>query len=260
VKFSIDEFIAFITTAFFAAVILNFRNWGDVEFDFSAGLQTTLLSFLFLLFVLIITVWICKAVAVNVGFVIAYKSHILGLMIGLFICVMTNGYLPVFLPGGFSMTQPERLQIGKYRAPMRAWSFGLVAGTFPLAMLLWVMLLNPLYLLTGAEFYFNLVVAVVLFAVYACLPLPFIDFHHGGRIRDWFRYLHGASFGLDVAYASFAWYIVLCVTVMFFAVMSLLLTIFSVGVGVFIYAFSFIVGLLGLWIYSKFFTYHRHRM
>jgi|GEM_PF-4317729 len=259
-KFTSDEFMAFLVTGFFAAVILNFRNWGDETFNMMTGIQATLLSFMLILLILIATVWLCKVIAIRLGYTIEYKSHLPGLVIGVFICVISNGYLPIFLPGGFEIQQPHRLAIGKYHPFRRGWELGLIAGTFPLIMLLWVLILNPLYLLTHGELFLRMTVTVCLFAIYACLPVPFFDSHHKGNLRDWFRYLHGASFGLEVAYASFSWYIVLCCTVLFFALVAFLLTVLDTGAGIVLYVLSFLVGLFCLWVYSKFYKYHRHSL
>ena len=68
------------------------------------------------------------------------------------LAIMSAGYLPVFLPGGFSYSQPERLLIGKWRGYHKSWEVGLIAGTFPLALLLLILIISPLYLLSGSSF------------------------------------------------------------------------------------------------------------
>ena len=256
VTFSANEFIAMMVTAFFASFALTFNDWGDTTFNASSGIQSLVMMFMAILVILIITIWVCKIVAIRFGYKIHYKAHYFGLFIGVYVTILSRGYFPLFLPGGFNLEQPERLRVGKFHGFYKGWEVGVIAATFPLAILLWALLFSPLYLATGAVFYMHLIVAVCLFAVYACIPLPFIEKGTpGGRALDIFRYFRGATFGLEVFLTSSSWFLILSVTVLIFAALCYLLTVLSVQIGIFIYVASLILGLISLWVYNQFFKH-----
>ncbi len=255
VTFSANEFIAMMVTAFFASFALTFNDWGDTVFDAGSGVRALALMFMATLTILIITIWICKIVAIRYGYKVHYKAHYFGLFIGVYVTILSKGYLPMFLPGGFSLEQPERLRLGKFHGFYKGWEIGVVAATFPLAILLWTLLFSPLYLATGSVFYLHLIVAVCLFAIYACIPIPFIEKSTKGRAFDIFKYFRGASFGLEVFLSSGTWYIIMTATVLIFAALSYLLTVLSVQIGIILYVISLLLGMLCLWVYNQFFKH-----
>jgi hypothetical protein len=253
VKFTADEFIAIIITSVCIALAMQMRSLLFEHFGEAVSYQQLAFMFVFALFVMLVIVYACKIVAIRLGQVITYRAHLPGLLVGIIITFVSAGYLPIFLPGGFTYEQPERMSIGKLMGFHKAWETGLIAGSFPLFALLLIIIISPLYLATGASLYFSLIIACCLIAIYACIPLPFIERTPRQNFASVVKSLRGATFGLDVVYSSRAWYFVLCVTVIFFAIMAYLLTLVEVRVGILLYAFSFIVGLLALYVYSRFF-------
>jgi hypothetical protein len=255
VTFSANEFISLMVTAFFASFALTFNSWGDTTFDAAVGVQALVMMFMAVLVILIITVWICKIVAIRYGYKIYYKAHYFGLFIGIYVTILSKGYFPLFFPGGFSLEQPERLRLGKFHGFYKGWEIGVIAATFPLAILVWIVLFSPLYLATGAQFYLQLIIAVCLFAVYACIPIPFIETGTKGRAFDIFKYFRGATFGLEVFLASGAWYVIMTITVLLFAALSYLLTVLSVQVGIILYILMLILVSVCWLIYTQFFKH-----
>jgi hypothetical protein len=255
-KFTADEFISIIVTSFFSSFVLTFDEWGDTSFELMAGVRAWIFMFLCILLILLVSIWVCKSIAIKTGYVITYNAHIVGLLFGVFICVASAGYLPLFLPGGFSVDQPQRLKIGKWHAHYRQWEMGLIAGTFSLVMILWVMIFNPLFLITRDPIWLHLIIACCLFALFALIPAPFFSIHQKGRIRDWWRYLQGSTFGLELLYVSKAWYVTLAVAVIIFSTLAYLLTTNSVGVGIWLYVISLLLGFITMVVYVKFFDYN----
>lgn len=256
-KFHVDEFISIIVTSFFASFVLTFNDWGRETFDLAAGIQSWLLMFMLILLILLVTIWLCKAVAIKVGYLVTYHAHVVGLLFGVFICVASAGFLPFFLPGGFTVDQPERLKLGKWHPHYRNWELGLIAGTFSLVMILWILVFNPLFLLTRAEIFLRLIIATCLFAIFALIPVPFFTMHHHhGRLLDWWKNLKGATFGLELLYVSRAWYVTLAVTVIIFSTLAWILTVNSFAVGLWAYIISLLLGFIVMVVYVKFFDYN----
>ncbi|MBR9700281.1 hypothetical protein GOV11_00240, partial [Candidatus Woesearchaeota archaeon] len=227
------------------------RLWGGDSLDIYSGLESWGLTFLFLLFFLMLTVLACKLVAVKLGYLISYKPHLSGLIVGLIVTVASNGILPLFLPGGFNFSRPERLAIGKFKSQYKGWEMGVIAGTFPAFMLLFILVLSPMYILTQSIFYVRLMTVVCLTAVYALIPLP--NLKSGKKGSEWYKRLRGCTFGLDVFYASGPWYVILSVAVVLFTVMAWLVTSVGSRVGFFIYGLSFLLAMFGWFIHLQFF-------
>lgn len=247
------EFFDVMVTAFFAAFVVSFNEWGEESFDVTQGLTVTGLTFVFLLFIFIVTVWCCKVVAIRMGYVVEYRPHVFGLVFGVIVTVASAGYLPLFLPGGFHFERPERLRIGHWRGYLKGWEMGVVVATFPLLMLLWVLLLNPLYLASGEEFYLHLITAAILTAIFSLIPAPMIGAGNTGRASDFFASLRGSSFGLDIIWVSKYWYAALAVFVLLFAALAWVLTLVGYGVGLAIYVIMLLLAIIGTFVYWQFF-------
>lgn len=252
-KYTLDEFWGILVTTLFAAFILTFNDWGDAAFDLAMGLTSLALMFIFLLFAVLLTTWVCKVVAIRLGYTITYRPHLAGLIFGLFVTVASRGYLPLFLPGGFDFRQPERLLIGKWHGLRKGWEMALISAAFPLTMLFLILLVNPLYLLTKAPIYLDLVVACCLFAIFALVPAPMITLGQRGDTTDWFRYLRGTTFGLDIMYTTRGWWAVMIVATLIFSLLAWILTFSSIGIGIFIYILSLVLGTIIIWTYAQFF-------
>lgn len=253
VRFTTAEILQMLVTTVFVAFILSMRDLLFIHFGEAAGIQTLLFMLLFTFVALFTVVWVCKIVAIRLGYLIEYQAHYLGLMIGVVLSFASQGFLPLFLPGAFSYDHPERLRIGKWRSFYKGWELGIIAGSFALAMIAWVLILSPIYIFTRAELFSTAMICVILFALYACIPAPGVILQHTGRARDWFRYLRGTTFGLDIAYANRYWWMALCFSVLIFAGMTYLLTQVDERVGLIVYLFSLALGAFVLWIYHLFF-------
>ena len=254
IRFEVGEFIAMIITALFASLSLNVRELLFTKFGDASGIQSTVVMFIFILFVMMIAVYLCKIVAIKVGTVITYQAHTIGLVITLIITIMSAGWLPLFLPGGFLFDDPRRLRVGKWVGSWRrGWETGLITGSFPLAVLLFVLIFSPLYLYSVSDLYAKMLIACCLLALYSLIPLPFFTSRKGSK--DWWTHLKDCTFGLDVLYSSRFWYGVLTVMVLLFSLSTLLLTVVGVRTGIVIYALSLILAFAGMYVYSKFFNH-----
>jgi hypothetical protein len=253
VKFTVEEFFQIIVTAFLAALILSMRDLLFERFGDVASVQRLLFIFMLMLLVLLVTVWLCKIVAVRLGYTIEYRAHYIGMMLGAFICFASAGYLPIFLPGGFDYNRPMRLALGHWRPWHKGWEVGLIAASFPLIMIAWVLVFSPVYIFTRADLYLHAMTAVILTGVYACIPAPNFIMHQAGRAIDWFRYFRGTTFGLELAYVSPGWWLALCFTVIAFWGLTFLLTVIDNRVGIGVYIFAMVLGACVFWIYRLFF-------
>jgi hypothetical protein len=255
VRFTVDELLAMVVSALCIAFILQMRDLLFEHFGEASSIGAAAFMFIFVLMLLVIAVWVCKIVAIRLGHIITYQAHYPGLVIGLILGLVSVGYLPIFLPGGFNFEQPTRMRVGKFLGYKKSWEIGLICATFPLVMLLFIVLLQPFYLFSKQDIYFNAIVVASLIAIYSCIPAPFFGkSNHTGRHKLGFlKSLTGATFGLEVWYTGANWLFALIITVLFFCLVTFLISFASIGLGFVIFVISLLMGVLGLWIYSKFF-------
>ncbi len=241
-----------------AAVVSFILRARDLLFERFAQLDSLwplLIMFVFLFLLGILAVWIAKIVAARVGYAIQYVPHTHGLIIGAILAVLSAGWLPLFLPGGFAFSRPERLRIGKHEGWYKGWEVGLIAAVFPLAFTFFLLPINALYLLSGSEIYLELIVATWLVALFACLPAPMIG-HRTDTLKDIYdmvKRLRGCSFGLDVFYASGAWFLILSAYVLVVGLLAWVLTVAAWPLGIWVYALSVVLAFITWWIFGKFF-------
>jgi hypothetical protein len=249
VRFSADELLSLLLTGVVAAFVLSARDLLFVRYGQAASIQKFVLMLLFVLLIMIVLLTICKIVAIRIGHIITYRAHYLGLALGVVLCILSAGFLPLFLPGGFRFDQPETLRIGKFFGYRKGWETGLIAGSFTLFSLGAILFLSPLYLLSRAEFYAELIVACCLFGLFALIPVPFID----AGPKQWYRRLHGATFGLDVYYASKFWFGTLAAFAVLFSTLAILLTTANTRVGFVLYMFCLALSAFCFYFYPRFF-------
>jgi hypothetical protein len=248
-----EEIIGYLVTSIFGGFILTFNEWGSTSFNAGAGLRAFASMAIFLLVMFFCVCSFCKLLGVRLGYQMHYQPHLVGLMAGLVITVASAGYLPLFLPGGFKYHKPWRMYVGHWRGYHRPWEVAMLAGLFPLLMLSSVLILSPLYISSGSEILYRYIVAMCLVAVFALIPLPNIALEYGGRVTDFFRYLKGMTFGLDVYMNSRTWFAPLTTFVLLFAVLAYILTRVGTVAAFWIYALAWIPALIVLYIYKSFY-------
>ncbi len=261
-SYSWDEIVGWVVTSFFAGFIFTFREWGVDEFDPGAGLRALIGMTLFLLIVFALTTTVLKVLGLRLGYQMHYQPHLLGLMGGLVIAVASAGYLPIFIPGGFEYKKPERLYVGHWRGFYRAWETAMLAGGFPMLLLFYAFVLNRVYLSTGSETVVGFIGVLCLTAVYCLIPIPNVALEYGGRVLDFFRYLKGMTFGLDVYMNSRIWFVTLSVFTILTSALTWGITVSDHRVGTWLWFVTMFLALIVLYLYKTFYErlggYYRH--
>lgn len=251
-KFSWDELVGFLVTSLFGAFIITFNDWGEGTFELAVGLRTLLAVFVFLLLALAFTVLLCKLYAVRVGYEMTYRPHLIGMMFGLVLVVASAGFLPIFVPGGYDFKRPVRRYAGHWRGYHRPWEIAMIAGWFPMLFLAYVLVLSPLYLMTGSFLVYKFIVACCLVAVYSLIPAPNVALEYGGRVLDFFRYLKGMTFGLQIVINSRTWFVALGTFTILSSILAYVVTVMGSRVGFILYVLAFIIGLVLMFLYKSF--------
>jgi hypothetical protein len=205
--------------------------------------DTTLAFFVLALMVVFLAMYIHvslqKLVGIKLGYKVKYTYWLNGILIGLFLSIMTLGKVPVLsifiLPGAVTLEHLPKLRLGRFRYGTNAKDIARVSLAGPLAHILLTMLLGIVFFITDKnQIVARLITANLLLLIYSMLPVPKIDFP---------TRIDSASDGLGLFFFSRKVYVLCALTVLFYAVLIWTLTIFS-------FVFAFILGLLALLVFS----------
>jgi hypothetical protein len=109
------------------------------------------------------------------GYSVEYKVWIVGLILGIIVTLITNGYFPLLLPGGMALLHLSRLRIGYFRYGLNLWQCSQTALAGPFANVILVMFLK---FIIWQVFGFDLPILDeffklnIILAVYMMLPIP----------------------------------------------------------------------------------------
>ena len=173
-RFSNEEIRALLLTILTAAFILSFRQWGETTFDFSVGIRNFFNAFLIVTLSLLVKVSVQKIYSLHIGYKMEYQFWLTGILISIFLCFLTNGWLPFLALGGFVVTMLPGHRLGFFRYNINYFSIGIIAVMGPLANLglaiffkMFSWLPSPLI---ATAIKFN-----VLIAIFSMLPIPPMD-------------------------------------------------------------------------------------
>lgn len=196
-KFSKEEIEACAIAVFIMAFIVSFNRWGDVAFDFWAGLANLFVAILVVAFVFGVQLTAIKIQALQWGFRTEFKIWWYGLLFGLIFVFATapvfkalgatalSGGLWLLLPGGifFHHLAPHRLGWFRYGVNMTETGLSCLMGILGAAV---TAILFKIILISSPSNYpawLGLRVSVLLM-VYNALPIPPLI---GSRMFFWSR-------------------------------------------------------------------------
>jgi|GEM_PF-2118753 len=233
--FSKEEWLALLITAVAGGFMVSFNDWGGKAFDIfsatwgepfvlSTGIVNFVFGFVLVFLVLAFQVLVSKMVGVRYGVDVTYDKYLLGLLVGFFVTFLSFGYLPFFITGRFRFRAIPNLRVGKFRANMaKNWEIGLSMLAGPLALILTTIPINFLMYLSGMMVLRQLLIVMVLLAVYAMLPLPLIETANLYTVyMSRLESLEGGLPGYDIYWWSKFWYFFSVGLITFFAIFTFL--------------------------------------
>jgi len=246
-SWSSHEWLSFLITVVVVAFLLSFNNWGADELDVNVGIENLAVMVFSMVLLLGVIILVQKMLGIFLGYSVTYESSWLGLGIGLFVTILTNGILPFFLPGGLKYDTIPTRRIGKFLPGHNHNELFVIAAAAPLVPLLLAIPFGALYLATGVETLKLIIFAALFTSVYSLIPFPnFVNpgkLHGPTDITQVHKLLHHGAYGYDLWSFNMPGYAVLVATVLVFSALVLLLNVFSLVV-------AFVLGLLMLWIYK----------
>lgn len=240
-NFSRSELSQLFWTSLAFGFALSFRKWGAGEsVDVPVGIVNLLFATVVVLLCMYIHVSLQKLVAIKLGYTAKYSFWLNGVLFTVFLAFLSLGYFPFLLPGSVMITQVPRLRLGKFRYGLNLKDIARIALAGPLAHVLLILILGPIFFATGRdESLLSIITVNLLLAIYSILPVPKIDLSSK---------MDSGSDGLGLFYFSRTLYVLVFITIIVFAAL-VWFSANSVGIG-WLFIISFIIGCLFALFYS----------
>jgi hypothetical protein len=180
-----------------------------------------------------------KLVGIRLGYKVRYAYWLNGILLGLFLSIMTLGLVPVLsvfiLPGAVTLEHIPKLRLGRFRYGTNAKDIARISLAGPLAHILLTMILGVIFfVLDKNQVVAHLITANLLLLIYSMLPVPKIAIP---------TRIDSASDGLGLFFYSRKIYALCAATVLFYSILIWAASLFS-------FILAFILGALSLIIFS----------
>jgi len=230
-NFSRSEVSQIFWTSLAFGFALSFRKWGTGDtVDVPVGIVNLLFATAVVLLCMYIHVSLQKLVAIKLGYKAVYSYWLNGVLFTIFLAFLSFGYVAFVLPGAVTIEQVPRLRLGKFRYGLNLKDIARIALAGPVAHILIVLMLGPIFFATGRnEVLLSIIIVNLLLAIYSILPVPKIDVPSK---------MDSGSDGLGLFFFSRTLYVLVFVTIVVF-VGLVLSSANTVGMGwLFIIAFA----------------------
>ena len=180
-----------------------------------------------------------KLVGIKLGYNVKYQYWLNGIMLGLFLSVMTLGKIPLFsiliLPGAVTLEHIPKLRLGKFRYGTNAKDIARVSLAGPLSHVVIITILGILFFNTDKNpTVLHLITANLLLMIYSMLPVPKLDLP---------TKIDSASDGLGLFFYSRGVYVLCAATFLIYAVLIWTASLFS-------FILAFILAFVATTVYS----------
>ena len=183
-KFNKDEIVGIIGIAIAFGFIASFREWGyGAEFELFVGLRNLINATIISLLAILVHESGHKILAIWRGYKVSFKPWWYGVLIAIVLCFISRGHIWFFAISGITITQIDKLSIGKYRYDLRPKDILPIALAGPIASIILATLIK-----TPSVWFSNLPFNLALInkaftinwaiAVFNLLPIPPLDGIH----------------------------------------------------------------------------------
>jgi len=198
-KFTPLEIRSLIIATLVTAFIISFSEWGigDV-FNVRLGLFNYFNAILIVALSFLVHISIQRIWSLAVGFRLEWKMWSFGLLFGLILAFLTNGFVWLILPGGFIVHHMAGARLGHFRYGINYWTVGLIAVTGIFASIFLVAIFKAISVIVVNSLIQKVIIFNIAYALYSLLPIPPLD---GSRTFFGSRMLYAFSVFAVVAAA-----------------------------------------------------------
>jgi Zn-dependent protease len=152
--------------------IFSFRDWGTTTFNVSIGLRNFVITMLLVALAMLVHELAHRTIAIWLGYRSQYKVWLLGLVIGLVVAFVSNGYLLFIAAGTLVITHLEVHRLGKGYYATNMKHLGWIAMSGPIANMLFAVVLKSIYLATSSPLVHKAMLINIWIALFDMLPIP----------------------------------------------------------------------------------------
>jgi hypothetical protein len=173
--FTPSELRGIVIAILVVAFIISFSEWGTNQVNIGLGLFNFFNAVLIVALSFLIHISAQRIWSLGTGYRLEWKMWGFGLLAGLILVFLTNGYFWLILPGGFIVHHLGGHRLGWFRYGINWWAVGLIASIGPFASIFLAIIFKGL-----SGFFVNpliqkLVVFNIVYAAYSVLPIPPLD-------------------------------------------------------------------------------------
>ncbi len=203
-RFNNDEIKGLLITTLILAICLSFRQWGYGEtVDVYYGLKNLLNTFVIVFLAILVHVSAQKVYALHIGYKAEYEMWLSGLIISLFLTVLTNGYLYFLAIGSFVLHFLHGHRLGYFRFGLNYFAMAIVALMGPLANLILALIFKYAMLFSSSPLLPRAMSINLLIAIFSMIPIPPFD---GSKVFYASRYLYAFSVGAVIGAVVFMFF------------------------------------------------------
>ena len=198
-KFTSLEIRSLIIAILVVAFIISFKEWGygDV-FSVRVGLFNYFNAILIVALSFLVHLSVQRIWSLGTGYRLEWKMWSFGLLFGLIVAFLSNGWVWIILPGGFIVHHMAGHRLGWFRYGINYWAVGLIAVTGCFASIFLAAIFKSLSSLISNSLIQKVIIFNIAYALCSLLPIPPLD---GSRTFYGSRMLYAFSVGGIVAAA-----------------------------------------------------------
>ncbi|MBW2972560.1 hypothetical protein KY359_05990 [Candidatus Woesearchaeota archaeon] len=193
-----------IVTLIILSFIFSFRDWGIERFDWTMGIQNLLITLILVALVLAVREIAHKTIAVWLGYKSQYKGWLLGLVVGLVVAFVSNGYLLFIAPGRMEITHLPIHRLGKGYYELNMKHLGWIAMAGPVATMLLAVLFKSLSVTSAAPVFHKAMMISIWIALFDMIPIPPFN---GSRTFFGSRFIYVFVLGALIGTAAMLFYL-----------------------------------------------------
>ena len=171
-SFDDGELKSLVTVSLILGFIVSFRDWGVDKFSFQVGINNFVSSTLIVGLAIIAHLFIQRLIALKKGYRVDYKHWNIGLIIGLVLAILSNGFVIFLAIGGIIIHQIKSKKIGIFRGGLRYDDLAIISFFGPLTNMVLAIFFKILTFLPNTALIDKLVMINIWIALFTMLPIP----------------------------------------------------------------------------------------
>ncbi|MBU2560718.1 MAG: hypothetical protein KKD17_00310 [Nanoarchaeota archaeon] len=183
--------------------IFSFRDWGVERFDVAMGVRNLIITLILVAIAMAVRELAHRTIAIWLGYKSQYKLWLLGLVIGLVVAFVSNGYLFFIAPGTMIITHLAVHRLGKAHYELSYKHLGWIAMAGPIANMLLAVVFKTLSVATAIPVFEKAMIINIWIALFDMVPIPPFN---GSRTFFGSRYVYVFVLGALIGCAAMLFY------------------------------------------------------